>query len=164
MKRKSLLQTEIKQDRGVSSISQEMTLSLFRTTDVIRRYFSSIVEKQKISLQQYNVLRILRGAKGELPTLEIAARMVEETPGITRLLDKLVAGKLVERRRCEEDRRQVLCQISQAGLNLLTSLDEEITSAENWANIHIAEKDLNKLVSLLESVRQVYSSTSAEQE
>src|SRR6266545_2488093 len=89
---------------------QEAAVGLLRTTDAIRRHFSAIVEPHGITLQQYNVLRILRGAgKKGLPTLEIAQRMIEQTPGITRLIDRLETKNLVERERGATDRRCVFC-------------------------------------------------------
>ena len=70
------------------------------------------------------MLRILRGAGPEgLPTLEIAARMIEHSPGVTRLLDRLEARKLVRRVRCPEDRRQVLCHATEAARRLLAGLE-----------------------------------------
>jgi len=65
-------------------------ISLFTTADVVRRSLSTVVERRGITLQQYNVLRILRGGEEDgLPTLTIAERMIEQTPGITRLLDRI---------------------------------------------------------------------------
>lgn len=62
--------------------------------------------------------------------------MVEQTPGITRLLDRLEAKSLVRRERCPRDRRQVLCQISDLGLSLLASLDEPLLEAVEAALAH----------------------------
>src|SRR6201981_2074389 len=86
----SSLQTEIRQNKPFQSPAQEAILALFRTSDLLERRFAQLVEPRGISLQQYNVLRILRGAGQEgTPTLDIAGRMIEKTPGITRLLDQL---------------------------------------------------------------------------
>ena len=74
---------------------------LVRTADLVRRVLDAVVEPHGITLQQYNVLRILRGAGAEgLPTLEIGERMIEQAPGVTRLLDRLEAKGLVRRQRC----------------------------------------------------------------
>src|SRR3954462_12082989 len=87
---------------------QEAAVGLLRTTDAIRRHFSAIVAPNGITLQQYNVLRILRGAgRDGLPTLAIGERMVEKTPGVTRLIDRLIKKGFVTRRPCEDDRRRV---------------------------------------------------------
>ena len=79
--------TEAATDPPFDSAAQEATLGLVRTAHQLLRHFSSVVEPHGITVQQFNVLRILRGASPEvLPTLEIAERMVEQTPGVTRLL------------------------------------------------------------------------------
>src|SRR5438445_6730714 len=118
------LEQEIKQKRPFPSQRQRAVVGLLRTADVVGRFVDAVIEHQGVTGQQYNVLRILRGA-GErgLPTLEIAERMIEQTPGITRLIDRLEAKKLVLRERCAADRRQVFCRITPAGLDLLTRLD-----------------------------------------
>ncbi len=101
----SRLQEEIKQTKPFRSVSQEAMIGLFRTTDMLRRRASTLLDPEGITPQQYNVLRILRGAGTEgLPTLEIASRMIEQAPGITRLLDRLETKRLVSRERCPEDR------------------------------------------------------------
>ena len=110
------IRDEIQQTRPFASAADEAVVTLLGTADRVRAALSRVVEAHGITLQQYNVLRILRGAGPEgLPTLEIAARMIEHSPGITRLLDRLEASGLVRRERCPEDRRQVLCHATDAG-------------------------------------------------
>jgi DNA-binding MarR family transcriptional regulator len=153
-KKPKTLRDEIRQTRPFESPAQEAILSLFRTTDMVQRMFSKIVEPHGISLQQYNVLRILRGAgKQGIPTLDIADRMVEQTPGITRLLDKLEAKQLVRRERCPEDRRQVLCWITGRGLRLLAQIDKPAVSAGSKATEPLSAEDLRSLISNLEKIR-----------
>ena len=84
-------------------------VALMRTADLARRTITGVIEPHGLTPQQFNVLRILRGAGAEgLPTLEVANRMIEQTPGITRLLDGLEAKELIKRQRCPKDRRQHL--------------------------------------------------------
>lgn len=148
------LRDEIRQNKPFESPAQEAILSLFRTTDMLQRMFSRLVEPHGISLQQYNVLRILRGAGTEgIPTLEIADRMVEKTPGITRLLDKLEAKQFVRRERCPEDRRQVLCWITERGLRLLAELDKPAVSAGSKAMEPLTSATLRSLISNLQKIR-----------
>jgi DNA-binding MarR family transcriptional regulator len=133
-------------------------LDLLRTVDVVRRFLTRVVEPQGITLQQFNVLRILRGAERAtpptgLPTLEIAERMVEHAPGITRLLDRLEAKSLVARRRCPEDRRQVLCRITPAGLALLTRLDRPMAQADADCLGMLSAPDLRALGATLAAIR-----------
>ena len=129
-------------------------VSLMRTSDLIRRAVSVVIDERGITLQQYNVLRILRGAgKDGLPTLEIAERMIEQTPGITRLLDRLEIKKLVRRERCPTDRRQVTCRISDDGLALLSGLDAPVAEAERVALSGLTPQQLKQLITLLDRTR-----------
>ncbi len=145
---------ELKQSRPFPAKSQEAAVALMRTADLVRRAVASIIEPRGITVQQYNVLRILRGA-GErgLPTLEIADRMIEQTPGITRLIDRLEAKKLVARERCATDRRQVFCRITPEGLELLAALDKPLTESEEGALGTLGQQELQQLLELLDRAR-----------
>lgn len=122
---------ELQQSRPFRSESQEATIALLRTASVIGRRMSRVIEPHGLSLAQYNVLRILRGAGDDgLPTLAIRNRMIEEGSTVTRLLDKLESSGLVARDRNRPDRRQVQCWITEAGLALLTTLDPLIDAAD----------------------------------
>jgi DNA-binding MarR family transcriptional regulator len=128
---------------------------LLRTADVVRRSIAEIVEPHGITLQQYNVLRILRGSGAEgLPTLEIAERMIEEAPGITRLIDRLEAKKLVTRKRCTTDRRIVWCRITDAGLALLADLDGPIREADRVSLAALSDRETTQLITLLDKTRK----------
>ena len=112
-------------------LDKSTILALFKATDRARRHYTEILRPWGLTLQQFNVLRILRGAAPEaLPTLEIAARMIEKTPGASRLMDRLEAQGLVHRERCREDRRRVLCSPTDRALEILAELDEPIASAD----------------------------------
>jgi len=133
---------------------QEAAVGLLRTTDAIRRHFLAIVAPHGITLQQYNVVRILRGAgrKG-LPTLSIGQRMVEHTPGVTRLIDRLVRKGLVVRRPCEADRRRVWCHITPQGLRLLAQLEEPIARGDATSVAPLSPAELDRLIGLLDKIR-----------
>jgi len=150
----SALQREIRQRRPFRSSTQEAAVGLLRTTDRVRRTLAGVVEPRGITLQQYNVLRILRGARPRgLPTLEIAARMVEHAPGITRLLDRLEAKALVRRQRHASDRRQVLCRITPVGLRLLAGLDAGVQRADETPLGVLSRRDVRRLIALLDRIR-----------
>src|SRR5919199_5153950 len=97
--------------------------TLLSTADKVKTFFETVCAPFRITGQQYNVLRILRGAEPEgLPTLTIAERMIERTPGITRMIDRLEAKGLVVREVRPHDRRCVYCRITKKGLKLLEQL------------------------------------------
>jgi DNA-binding MarR family transcriptional regulator len=112
------------------------------------------LEPHDITLQQYNVLRILRGAGEQgLPTLEIGERMIEQAPGVTRLLDRLEAKALVRRERCAQDRRQVLCWLTASGLELVERLDEPVDSADAQAVAMLTPDEQDRLLRMLDAIR-----------
>jgi len=155
----SVLRDEIKQTRPFSSPAHEALVSILRTAAVVQRHISQVVDGSGITIQQYNVLRILRGAgSAGLPTLAIRDRMIEEAAGITRLLDKLETAGHVVRERSTPDRRQVLCHITPAGLRLLTQLDEPVDAANDYALAMLDDAERRALVELLGAVRAGFTS------
>lgn len=151
------LQREIRQNRPFHSKGQEAFLSLLRTADMVKHRFHQLFEAAGITFQQYNVLRILRGAGSEgIATLEIGDRMIERTPGVTRLLDRLEAKDFVRRERCPQDRRKVLCHISPKGLEMLASLDAPVVEADEAVFRGMAEEDLDVLIGILGRLRDQF--------
>jgi MarR family transcriptional regulator, organic hydroperoxide resistance regulator len=133
--------------------AQHVVVGLLRAADTVRRHLANVIEPFGITGQQYNVLRILRGARPEpLATLEIAERMLEHAPGITRLLDRLEAKGLVARERGARDRRQVLCTITREGLALLEELDEPVDAGNRSALAMLSRQELEALARLLDAV------------
>jgi DNA-binding MarR family transcriptional regulator len=154
MPRPSRLKREIRQRRPFHSVSHEATLALLRTADLVRRRIAGAVGLEGLTGQQFNVLRILRGAgDAGLPTLEVAERMIEQTPGITRLLDRLEAKGLVRRERCPKDRRQHLCWITAQGRALLERLDEPAVTATEACVSGLTRRDQATLIRLLDVIR-----------
>jgi DNA-binding MarR family transcriptional regulator len=153
-KRATRLQDEIRQTRPFASPAEEAHLALLRTADRLSRRITDLVEPLEITAQQYNVLRILRGSHpGRLPTLEIAERMIEQAPGITRLLDRLEAKGLVARERCDEDRRRVYCSITPAGIALLAALDRPVAGLARKNFETLSDNETRQLIRLLEKLR-----------
>jgi MarR family transcriptional regulator, organic hydroperoxide resistance regulator len=153
----SRLQQELKQRKPFQSAAQEALLGLMRTTDLVRRQVTAFVEPHGITLQQYNVLRILRGGgKDGVPTLDVAERMVEQTPGITRLLDRLEAKGFVSRERCPKDRRQHLCWITPKGAALLEKLDEPMAQFGEHLMKGLKPEDRAALIRLLDALRAAH--------
>jgi DNA-binding MarR family transcriptional regulator len=148
------IQQELVQKRPFHSIRAEVAVSILRTAALIERHFAQVVASSGITVQQYNVLRILRGAGAEgLPTLVIRDRMIHEAPGITRLLDKLETSGLARRERSSPDRRQVHCHITDKGLAVLDELEVAMRKADDVAVGSLNEEEQRQLLKLLEGAR-----------
>ncbi|MCC6770235.1 MAG: MarR family transcriptional regulator [Gemmatimonadaceae bacterium] len=149
------IREELQQRRPFRSRREELFIALLRSAAVVRRPVSKVVEEHHVSLAQYNVLRILRGAGAEgLPTLAIRERMIEEAAGITRLIDKLEAAGFVHRdRRHATDRRQVVCRITKEGMALLASMDPVVETATNDVRALLEDERIVMLLALLDEVR-----------
>ncbi|WP_298995347.1 MarR family winged helix-turn-helix transcriptional regulator [Polaribacter marinivivus] len=103
-----------------------------------------------ISPQQYNILRILRGAKERVKVQIVKDRMIERAPNATRLMDKLCDKSLIERERCEHDRRVVYVKITNQGLELLKMIDEN----KNLSFLEkLTEEEAITLSNLLDKIR-----------
>jgi MarR family transcriptional regulator, organic hydroperoxide resistance regulator len=148
------IRDEIRQTRPFASPADEAVVTLIVTADRVRTALSAVGEVHGITLQQYNVLRILRGAgDGGLPTLDVASRMIEHSPGITRLLDRLEVRRLVRRVRCPQDRRQVLCHVTEAARRLLDRLESPMADASRALLAPLGPARTEELVRSLDAVR-----------
>lgn len=148
------LRREIKQTKPFASVHEEVVLSMMRTADLLAVPMMEVLREVNLSLSQYNVLRILRGAGEEgLPCGEISERMVRRDPDLTRLLDRLESRGVVTRSRGTTDRRVVRAAISEDGLALLDSLDKNVDATIRKTLAHMSKERLNALCELLEEAR-----------
>lgn len=106
-----------------------------------------------ISPQQYNILRILRGARDRMNMHSVKERMIDRAPNATRLTDKLIAKGLVERARCEEDRRVVYVRISAKGLELLERIDQQGRADQEESARRLDATDAAQLNRILDAWR-----------
>ncbi len=139
--------------RRAGSPEEAAFLDLLRTTDLLSRGLVQMLKTEGISLTQYNVLRILRGAPGGLTCGEIASRMITRDPDVTRLLDRLEKRGLVSRCRESKDRRMVLTRITPEGLKLLAGLDGPVEQAHRKQLGHLGRERLRALGELLQACR-----------
>jgi DNA-binding MarR family transcriptional regulator len=138
-----------------ASCPEELTfLELCRTTDILSRKVSEVLKAEELSPNQYNVLRILRGAPDGLPCGEVGNRMITRDPDITRLLDRLEKRDLISRCREARDRRMVMARITSAGMDLLGRLDEPVREAHRSQLGHLGRERLEDLKELLQSARE----------
>lgn len=103
-----------------------------------------------ISPQQYNILRILKGANEPLKAQTVKARMIDRSPNATRLMDKLCAKELIERIPCPGDRRVVHIKITEKGRELLDDISDNFTD-DMLKNI--TENEAIQLNDLLDKLR-----------
>jgi DNA-binding MarR family transcriptional regulator len=149
------LQQELKQSKPFDTPADEALVALMRTASLVRRAIGQRVEAYGISPAQYNVLRILRGAGPDgLPTLVVRERLIEEAPGITRVMDKLEEAGHVSRKRAKDDRRVVHCVITDQGLRLLTAMDVLVRETAALISAGLPnEAEQQELILLLAKVR-----------
>ena len=128
------LAQELGRKRKFQTPQEAAVLAVLRAAALLRRALARPFSAAGLTMAQYNVLRILRGAPEGLPTLQIRSRMLEQGAGVTRLVDKLCEEGFVARIQSAEDRRQVLCRITPKGLRRL----EEQEHAIDWAHSSLA--------------------------
>jgi DNA-binding MarR family transcriptional regulator len=130
---------------------QEAVLALFVAASYMRSKLDRVGSEFGISTEQYNILRILKGAHPEGHACgAIAERMIDRAPDITRRIDKLVSMGLVVRDRSAEDRRVVITQISQAGLEVLAKMDERLASVQRETSEKLSAEEWGELTRLCE--------------
>jgi DNA-binding MarR family transcriptional regulator len=148
------LRHEIRQRRPFQSLQQEAYLNLARTHAALEEALERVLAGQAVTQQQYNVLRILRGAPPEgLARNEIRDRLLTRMPDVTRLLDRMEAAGLVTRERSAEDRRQTATRLTRKGRRVVDALDAPVAEEHRRRLAHLSEKQLHELVGLLTLAR-----------
>ena len=149
------LQAEIKQNKPFTSLEDEAVVSLHRTADQLNGRLSDMLKPHGLSPTQFNALRILRGAGEAGRTCsEIAERMINRDPDITRLLDRLERRGLAVRSRQGRDRRVIITHITPGGSGALRGLDRPIEEFNRQQMGGVSEQQLRVLLKVLEVVRQ----------
>ncbi|QDT28890.1 MarR family winged helix-turn-helix transcriptional regulator [Gimesia panareensis] len=148
------LQQELKKKQAFQSPEIEAILNVLRTSDQLQNRLGKLFREYGLTSSQYNVLRILRGEGKPLPSLEIASRMVQVVPAITGLIDRLEKRGLVQRKRCQKDRRVVYVEITSEGITLLNEMDQPLRELHTELLGYLTESELNELNQLLVKARQ----------
>jgi DNA-binding MarR family transcriptional regulator len=144
-----------KAGRRFDSPQQEAYLNLWRTYDRLRMLEDELFVRHDLTAQQYNALRLLKAEHPQtLPTLVLAGRLVSHAPDITRLVDRLQERGLVERQRMPDNRRVVQVGITDAGLELLKTLEQPVRECHLKQLGHLAAGQIQALVELLRTARQ----------
>lgn len=148
------IQEDIKQKRAFRSEYQKAVVNILFTYGWLQEKIRLAVEPFDITMQQYNVLRILRGSHPEpISTQEIRKRMLDKMSDVSRIVDRLILKNLVQKRVCEFDKRLVDVTISDAGLTLLSNMEAYEQQMDNLL-IGIDESEATELNLLLDKLRQ----------
>jgi len=149
-----IIARELKQERGFRSPEQEAFLGLQIVAARVAEPWEKFLKvTAKLTPNQYNVLRILRGSgPSGLPCGEIADRMIARDPDVTRLVDRLSRRGLARRLRSRQDRRVVEISITEKGQQVLRKLDDHVNRMPQAMLGHLGSKKLEQLSELIGDV------------
>ncbi|MFO0906240.1 MAG: MarR family transcriptional regulator [Pirellulales bacterium] len=149
------LQGELKKRRPFDSLTEEALLNLLRTASRLQLQIDRLFTQFGLTSTQYNILRILRGQGTPLPMLEIADRLIAMVPGITGLVDRLEKAQLVQRERCQKDRRVVYVAATEKALKLLAQIDAPLRRLHESIMRPLDQREQRQLVQFMERLRAV---------
>lgn len=136
-------------------LSRKLTINLLYTSQWANDFLAEALKDFELSLQQFNVLRILRGHQGEPANLStLNERMVARASNTTRLVDKLLKKQLVSRAVCPSNRRKIEIAIAPSGLKLLEIIDIHVTQAECTITSKLNDHEKEQLNNLLNKLRE----------
>lgn len=145
---------EVVKSNAIMGLSQKAVLNIIYTQNNINERLFEILKPYDLSNEQYNVLRILRGQKGNPANMcLIQERMLAKTSNTTRLVDKLLLKELVTRKVCKENRRKIEVLITEKGLDILKELDPKVDNYEQNIVANLSSSELEQLNDLLEKIR-----------
>lgn len=147
------LQTDLKKRYPFDSSEQEAVLSILRTSDLLENRFARLFREYGLTASQYNVLRILRGEGKPMPCLEVADRMIQVAPAITRIVSQLLKLDLIAKTQCPEDRRVFHVEIKTAGKRLLKKIDQPLLDLHASLLSEVPKKDILNLIRVMENIR-----------
>jgi len=131
---------------------QKCTVNIIFTYNWMVERLKGCLDEEDITLQQFNILRILRGSKEPLSTLQIRERMLDKMSDTSRLVDRLMVKGLALKKTAKSDKRLVDVTITKKGLSLLAKLDKR--SGEMEAILAaLSEKECKILNKLLDKLR-----------
>lgn len=147
MKIDDAIQSKFKSSLHRAIVNVRYTSNFFATQQ------NKFMSQYGLTMPQFNILRILRGAKKAITVNTVKERMVEKSPNTTRLMDKLLDKELIERERCSDDRRVVYVKISEDGMKLLERIDIELDELDFMVPTSLTEEEAQLLSDLLDKFR-----------
>ena len=150
------IEEELNQNK-FQNIQHKAMVNIRFTSNFISNIQNSFLNSYGLTEPQFNILRILRGATGELNINTIKERMIEKSPNLTRLMDKLDVKKFIIRSNSADDRRVVFAEITEIGMEILAVLDEAINEKKNiLVPSSLTDEEAETLSLLLDKVREAY--------
>ena len=147
------IEDEIKQTKGFKNLTEKVVVNIQYTSSWLNQLNNDIFSPYDLSIQQYNILRIIRGQNGKSVTVKLLIeRMLDKSSNASRLVDKLYAKKYVTREQCGSDRRRVDIYITELGLEILAKIDA-LNEDKLKNQINLTEKEANQLSDLLDKLR-----------
>lgn len=135
-------------------LSRQTVINVFLTNTIVKNQLLEVLKPHDLSIEQFNVLRILRGQKGNpLNLQDIQERMVNKMSNTTRLIDKLILKDFVKRTECKMNRRKIEVYITNSGLEKLEELDVLVNQAESKATQQLSTAELEQLNELLQKLQ-----------
>lgn len=145
---------ETKQEKTNELFNRAAVIELILSGSWVQDQLTEALKTYNLSIAQFNVLRILRGQKGKPASLScVNEKMIHKMSNTTRLIDKLLEKKLVERIICPENRRKIELTITDNGLALLRQLDVVIDNAEAKIMENLDRKEIAELTRLLQKLK-----------
>jgi DNA-binding MarR family transcriptional regulator len=147
------LKDELKKRGPFASVEQEATLAIMRTSDLLENRLARLFRRHGLTPSQYNVLRILRGEGKPMPCLDVAERMIQVAPAITRVINQLQEMKLARKTQSADDRRIFMVEPTARALRLLETLDQPVLDLHAALLSGIGQEDMRILMRILDRVR-----------
>jgi DNA-binding MarR family transcriptional regulator len=138
---------------GVGAAEDRLYVAILKSADSLSQEAEQLIKSHDLTMAQYNVLRILRGAEPKgLLCRGIGERMISRDPDMTRLLDRMERCNLITRERQKDDRRVIMTRITSEGLAFLKTLDQPVRELHKRQFAHMKSTHIKALAELLEEV------------
>ncbi|WP_245693373.1 MarR family winged helix-turn-helix transcriptional regulator [Salinimicrobium catena] len=143
------------ENKDQSLLTRTAVIEMILSGTWVQDHLSEALKPYKLSIAQFNVLRILRGQKGKPASLAcVNDKMIHKMSNTTRLVDKLLKKGLVDRIICPNNRRMIELTITSEGLELLKELDVVIDKTEEQLMSNLTPNEVNALVELLQKLKE----------
>lgn len=149
------IELEINQKKPFKDVYQKIGINVLFTASWLGKRQTAILKPFDLTIQQFNILRILRGMSGKPATIKLLTeRMIDKMSNASRLVEKLLKKGLVKREECKEDRRRVDIFITEEGLLVLAKASEVLESQLTAEMKTLTEEEAELLSTLLDKMRE----------